>query len=240
MFANYDSSDNLAMTEDDFADRADAVACSVWENKTLRLRGPEMVCPGAQKPVRVYDTTQDRLLTDGCTLHIGIFGADPGPAGSVYIGYDYSLHVQRPFTPEVPFPQHKTLLIGGEVTQLPIASSDYLGFTKSFDGVGLAEASGTFTVPRGYFELSYSFGLTSFSTPSFEVSVLANLDGVGIAQSRTTYGSSHDQLEQFSMSHSGVMFFAPNGGILTFNFTHSHPTNLSLVGARSRAVLTRL
>lgn len=240
MCANYDSSDTRPLTEDDFADRNDAVACSIWENTKLILRGNEMVCPGAQKPVRVFDTIQDRLLTDGCTLHIGIFGADAGPAGSVYINYDCRLHVQRPFALEIPTPNHKAMLSGEAVTQLPPTDANLVGLTISYDGIGLVEEAGTFTIPRGYFELTYSFSLVSNATTPFFVSVGVLLNNNEIEQSRTTYSSSHASSEEFGLYHTGMIFHAPDGGLLNFNFNHDHSSVLSLVGERSRALLTRV
>lgn len=140
MYANYDPSDQLPTTEDEFADRSDVVSACLWENLTLHLRGHEMT-PGGPKPIRVGETAQDLNITDGCTIVIGTFGASvDGLAGNVFINYNARLLVQRPIPTQVTQPKRSAIF--GFNTSFQISNDTDLGvWERIADGLGTTRAS---------------------------------------------------------------------------------------------------
>lgn len=110
MYANYDPSDQIPTTEDEFADRTDSVSSCLWENLTLHLKGSEMT-PGGPKPVRVGNSAQDKNITDGCVIVIGVFGnTGSATVGNVFVNYNADLYVQRPQALERQQPKDSTIV----------------------------------------------------------------------------------------------------------------------------------
>lgn len=164
MYANYDPSDQVPTTEDEFADRTDAVSSCLWENLTLQLKGGEMT-PGGPKPVRVGNSAQDKNITDGCTIVVGVFGnAGAATVGNVFIHYNADLHVQRPQALERQQPKDSTFIgfpLNRELTNGSLFSNTELtilgdGLGVEVDEIGINEG---LVMPPGAYVVSAQAGV---------------------------------------------------------------------------------
>lgn len=159
MYANYDPSDRLPTTEDDFADRSDGVSSSVWAGLTLLLKGDQMT-PGGSKPIRVGNTSQDKNITDGCLIVVGVFGVPADfltSIGNMFLDYNALLHVQRPLPTGPALPRSAAYFSLAAISVLGVDQS--VEFTTDFDTIGLTPGADSFVLPPGVYNISYRVDL---------------------------------------------------------------------------------
>lgn len=245
MFANYDPAEPPPTTEDEFADRTDCVSGPIWDGLVLHLKGSKMTQSG-DKPVRTAVTGQDRNITDGCVIVIGIFGDSElgeaaADAGTVFINYNATLLVQRPLPVAGPQPRTLTLMkpsgdlaIGGNT---PVSN-----LVKVFNGLRLATGSFGATLKPGVYKVSAELGLDMNAVSGvLDMSVFLNVtvDDVPLTGSNQAIvvGSTRTESAMISSNHNIVVVGTNDTATLGLVLAASGTGAAFVKGNRSRFLI---